>query len=185
VLLIGVLGIGGGYALFRHFYPGVMIDLPFGLSRAIPYQRPYGMAPAAFTAYMQACKQSGISPGRITQTIGEHPLSVGYHRRDGYLTFNRQRIEYTAATDIHVVGLTDAEIQKFVRVLGQHGFAAFYRHEGKWRFNKHIHAIYSLLPMKPQLKDQVKEWLLDRRLSGSKPHPWEQRLRRQWGLRQQ
>jgi len=46
-------------------------------------RRPYGMAPLAFGGYIRACTNAGIHPFRIGQTIGDHPRSVGYHKRDG------------------------------------------------------------------------------------------------------
>lgn len=52
------------------------------------------------------------------------------------------------------------------------GFAAFYRHEGKWKGREHIHAIYALLPMKRQLRGQVREFLAMRRATQKPKLKW-------------
>lgn len=140
--------------------------------------RPPGMAPAAFDGFIRACAQSGINPNRIGQTIGDHPRSVGYHKRDGTLVVRGEKIDYCAATDIGVWGLTPLQTSRFCVALGRQGFAPFYRHGPKWTNGEHIHAIYALLPMKPQLRGQVREFLNKRRSDGFPRLKWEKKLRR-------
>jgi len=138
----------------------------------IHMRRPYGMTPAAFNAFIRACYRAGVSPNRTTQTIGDNPRSFGYHHRDGVLQWNGERIEYSAATDIHVMGLSAPQIQRLVKALGVQGFACWYRHEGKWKGIEHIHAVYAFLPMKRQLKRQVRLYLREEN------PPWEKKWKR-------
>jgi hypothetical protein len=145
--------------------------------REIEWQRPYGMAPQAFEAYLTACRQAGVSPARIGQTIGDHPRSVGYHKRDGIVKVGGETIEYTAAVDLAAFELPEWQRQKFLRALAKNGFAAWYRSGPRWKNGEHIHAIYASLPMKPQLRGQVTEWLRDRRIARQRPYAWETALR--------
>ena len=140
--------------------------------------RPYGMAPVAWNAYLRACKQAKIHPIRIGQTVGDHPRSVGYHKRDGVLRIGGQNVDYTATVDLGTWDLKPAQINAFVDALSDQGFAAFYRHKGKWKGGEHIHAIYAFLPMKPQLQIQVKEFLRERRRKGKSPK-WRAKLKSQ------
>lgn len=140
--------------------------------------RPYGMAPVAWNAFLRACQATKIHPNRIGQTIGDHQRSVGYHKRDGVLRVGKEKIDYTTAVDLGTWDLKPAQINAFVEALTAQGFAAFYRHKGKWKGNEHIHAIYTFLPMKPQLQVQVREFLRDRRRAGKSPK-WRAKLRSQ------
>ena len=65
--------------------------------------------------------------------------------------------------------------------MAKQGFAAFYRHEGKWRGHEHVHAVYALLPMKIQLRRQVREFLRERRKARKPPLKWESKWRRAGG----
>ena len=161
--------------------------LPLGISRTIVFNapilnqrptRPYGMAPVAWNAYLRACRQAKIHPLRVGQTIGNHPRSVGYHKRDGVLRVGKERVDYSAAVDLGTWDLTPAQINSFVDALADQGFAAFYRHKGKWKGGEHIHAIYAFLPMKPQLQLQVKEFLQSRKREGKSPK-WRAKLKQQ------
>lgn len=152
------------------------VPLPHVVSQN--FLRPYGMVPVAWQAYLRACAATKIHPHRIGQTIGANPNSVGYHKRDGVLQRGNQKIDYTAAVDLGVWDLTPQQINTFLDALATQGFAAFYRHEGKWQSNEHIHAIYAFLPMKPQLQIQIGEFLRERR-KAKKPVQWEKKLRRQ------
>ncbi|HEY0072530.1 MAG TPA: hypothetical protein VGB77_00390 [Abditibacteriaceae bacterium] len=138
--------------------------------------RPHGMAPQAFKAFVKACYRAKIHPWRIGQTIGDHPLSVGYHKKDGVVQWKGNSFDYTTAVDVGTSDLNDYQIKVFLEALAQQGFAAFYRHEGKWKGREHIHAIYVLLPMKKQLRRQVRQFLRERRVARKKPPPWA----RQW-----
>jgi hypothetical protein len=177
MLLVALAALGLGVLLTQQsarWYQSV--PLPVVLPQKL--SRPYGMAPVAWQAYLRACNAAKIHPNRIGQTIGDHPNSVGYHKRDGVLPRGKEKIDYTAAVDLGVWDLTPAQINAFVDALAAQGFAAFYRHEGKWKGNEHIHAIYAFLPMKPQLQIQLGEFLSARR-KAKKPVQWEKKLRRQ------
>lgn len=143
--------------------------------RREPLKRPYGMAPVAFEAFIRACQKAHVSPHRLTQTVGEDALSHGYHHRDGVW----HGLDYCAATDIHVWGLDDAQVSRLNMALFSQGFAAWYRHGGKWTGHEHIHAVYAFLPMKPQLQGQLREFFQARRHMGFKPLKWERKWKRQ------
>ncbi len=167
----------GGFVLYRNRLSG--LPLPENVVKIIPRPtRPYGMAPVAWQAYLRACHAAKIHPWRVGQTIGNHPRSVGYHKRDGMVTVSGEKIDYTTAVDLGTWDLTPAQIERFVDALATQGFAAFYRHKGKWKGNEHIHAIYAFLPMKPQLQIQLREFLQYRRKIGKRA-PWEKKLKRQ------
>ena len=134
--------------------------------------RPYGMAPQAFKAFVRACAKAGIHPWRIGQTIGDHPLSVGYHKKDGVVQWKGDSFDYCAAVDVGTSDLNNYQIKLFLEALAQQGFAAFYRHEGRWKGREHIHAIYAPLPMKVQLRRQVKEFLRERRAAKESKLKW-------------
>ncbi len=175
---------GLGTALFRWAQPNTRIVLP-GLTRIQPprMERPPGMHPIAFGAFVRACNNAGIHPWRIGQTLGDHPRSVGYHKRDGVTTLYGERIEYSAAVDLGTWDLDEARIKRFVEALAQQGFAAFYRSGPRWKGNEHIHAIYALLPMKVQLRRQVRQFLRERHASEKPRLAWHEKLRRQWRMR--
>ncbi len=145
-----------------------------------PLTRPYGMAPAAFDAFLRACNDAQIHPYRIGQTIGNHPLSAGYHRRDGTVSFRGQKIPYTAAVDLGTRDLNRVQLARFLESLAEQGFAAFYREGGKWRGNEHIHAIYAPLRMKPQLQRQVRQWETRRRRGKMPTFRWQRRWHLNW-----
>lgn len=130
------------------------------------------MVPVAFDAYIRACDRTGIHPLRVGQTIGDHPRSVGYHKRDGVLRLKGNQYEYTAAIDIGTFDLQRPKIDRFVRELSRQGFAVWYRHGPRWKNGEHIHAVYAFLPMKPQLKRQVRQFLREEN------PPWEKKWKR-------
>lgn len=121
-------------------------------------KRPYGFAPSAWTEYLVACQSAGISPDRVVQTIGNAKASAGYHAKDG----TENGAPYCAAVDLSVRGLTQAQVKKWLAALAKAGFAAWYRFEGSWANNKHIHAIYCGLDMKEPLFLQVVDFVNDR-----------------------
>jgi hypothetical protein len=177
-VLLALLLTGWKY-LERHPQLRGYVPLPPRLLPPQPQRmaRPYGMAPAAFEAYIRACNNTGIHPFRIGQTIGDFPRSVGYHKRDGVLLVNGQKIEYCTAVDLGALDLERPLIDRFVRELGKQGFAAWYRHGPKWKNGEHIHAVYAFLPMKPQLRRQVLLYLREERAAG-RPVRWERKMRR-------
>jgi hypothetical protein len=145
-----------------------------------PLTRPFGMAPAAFNGFVRACNNARIHPHRIGQTIGDHPLSVGYHKRDGAVWYRGGKIDYSAAIDISTRDLNRVQITRFLETLAEQGFAAYYREGAKWRGNEHIHAIYAPLRMKPQLQKQVREWETARRRAKLPFYSWQKRWRLNW-----
>lgn len=164
-----------GALLLREYWPPATRIFPLK-----KLTRPYGMAPAAFDAFLRACNNAQIHPHRIGQTIGDHPLSVGYHRRDGTVSFRGQKLDYTAAVDLGTEDLSRAQLTRFLESLAAQGFAAFYRENGKWRGREHIHAIYAPLPLKPQLQKQVREWESKRRRARKPIYDWQRRWRLNW-----
>lgn len=125
-------------------------------------KRPNGMAPAAFDSYIRACFYAEVSPQRISQTIGNAPASAGYHARDGYAVEGGKLVAYCAAVDLRVYDLNTSQIRALLIELATQGFAAWYRHEGGFSNNRHIHAIFAGLKMKRQLRAQVVDFLNDR-----------------------
>ncbi len=148
-----------------------------GLVRPGELRRPYGMAPTVFKAYVRACNDAKIHPFRIGQTIGDHPRSAGYHKRDGVLKVDGERIEYTAAIDLGAEDLSDAQRNRFMEELAQQGFVSWWRNGESWEGNEHIHAVYALIPMKPQLREQVLLWLRQRRAAGEARPKWVRKIR--------
>lgn len=134
--------------------------------------RPDGMHPFAFQAFIRACKSTDIHPFRIGQTFGDHPNSAGYHLQDEMMTVEGERVPFSAAVDIGTCDLSPQLINRFVHELRVERFAAFYRSGPKWKEKEHIHAVYAFLPMKWQLKGQVREYLRDHN------PPWEREWRR-------
>ena len=131
---------------------------PQGAVTAISYAAllHYGLHPRA----SDGLRNAGVAAWRITQTIGSAPASAGTHARDGYA--NGQ--PYSAATDISVTGLTNAQIVNLLEKLAKEGFAAYYRHTGQdgWNGVNHIHAVYANCAMKASLRSQVRSWLVGR-----------------------
>jgi hypothetical protein len=100
-----------------------------------------------------------INPAsRVMQTLGNAAASAGTHGRDG--TLNGE--DYSAAVDLRTRDLSAAQIRKLLDCLARNGFAAWYRYEGSFTNNRHIHAIYCGLPMKASLKRQVRDFVNDR-----------------------
>jgi len=118
-------------------------------------QLKYGLAPAA----SDHLRCVGITADKISQTIGNYAASAGTHAQDGTI----DGYAYSAATDLSVKTLTNAQVKVLVDNLATHGFAAFFRDPGKdgWPASeaRHIHAIYVDVKMKASLRAQVKDWL--------------------------
>ncbi|BCM94343.1 hypothetical protein IAD21_06250 [Abditibacteriota bacterium] len=165
---VSVLILVIGWCLVRFLYP---IPHP-----RPPFLRPSGMAPVAFTAFLQACHAAKVHPFRIFQTLGDAPRSKGYHLRDG--TLNGE--DYSAAVDLGVEDLSPHKRAELLEALGRVGFAAWYRSGPKWQNGEHVHAVYAGLPMKPQLQEQVRLWNRERGKSGRKALRWQKSWRRFW-----
>jgi len=134
------------------------------------------MAPPAFAAYVKACIAAHINPNRIGQTIGNDSRSKGYHLRDGIW----QGEPYCAAVDLGVNDLSPAKRSELLESLAQRGFIGWYRSGPRWRFDEHVHAVYAGLPMKPQLREQVRKWNRERQTNGRKSLWWQGKWRRFW-----
>lgn len=174
LIFVALIGIGAPWLLQQNH-----IVTPYRIASVVapsPLERPYGMAPAAFDGFVRACYRARVQPRRIGQTIGEHPKSVGYHRRDGIVKYRGQKLDYCAAVDIGTQDLSRAQINKLLEELARQGFAAFYREKGHWKGGEHIHAVYAPLKMKPQLRGQLHEWADKRRRAKKRVYPWQRRL---------
>ena len=115
-----------------------------------------GMADFAWEAYALASENAGIDidardDRRVVQAIGDAAASKGYHHADGVLG----SIQYTAAADLSVRGLTRTQIATWLECLCEAGFVAFYRN---WPGNQHIHANYAGLPQKRALDGQNEDF---------------------------
>jgi hypothetical protein len=109
-----------------------------------------------------ALKYLKVSSGRIMQTIGGAAASAGTHAQDGVVGGHA----YSAATDISASGMTDAQVKVFIKQLTSVGFAAYYRspgHDG-WPSSeaRHIHAIWVGAKMKLSLRNQVRDWRVNK-----------------------
>ncbi len=118
-----------------------------------PYVK-YGLHPRA----SDALASLNVTAGRISQTIGNAAASAGTHAQDG----TAEGRPYSAATDLSVRGMTEAQVSAFVDRLTEVGFVAFYRNPGHdgWPASeaRHIHAIWVAAPMKLILRNQVADW---------------------------
>jgi hypothetical protein len=118
----------------------------------------FGLHPRA----SDALRSIGVSASRIMQTIGNAPASAGTHAQDGVVNGH----PYSAATDISVSGLSNAQIRNLLARLAKVGFAAWFRwpgHDG-WPASevRHIHAVYANCKMKTSLRSQIRSWLVGR-----------------------
>ena len=118
----------------------------------------FGLHPRASDAF----RSIGITASRIMQTIGNAGPSAGTHLQDG--TFHGH--PYSAATDLSVSGLSNAQIRHLLERLAKVGFAAWYRQPGHdgWPASevRHIHAVYANAKMKTSLQSQIRSWLVGR-----------------------
>ena len=132
-------------------------------------KRPYGMPPSMFARYIAACDAAHVSPQRVSQSIGYARASAGYHMKDGTIgecdAVHCEDYDYTTALDLSVRGLSHAQIRALLAAMTNRGFAPFFR---DWPGNRHIHAVYSALPMKAPLRGQFHDFLRDR--DGLKGH---------------
>jgi len=122
-----------------------------------PYIK-YGLHPDA----SDALAAIGLDAGDISQTIGSAAASAGTHAKDGAA----EGKDYSAATDLRVVGLSQAQIKDRLEELASVGFVAWYRwpgHDG-WPSDEapHIHAVWVGAKMKLSLRDQVRDWVAGR-----------------------
>ncbi len=122
-------------------------------------KRPYGMAPEAWRAYVRACFAARIDPDRVSQTIGSARASAGYHKQDGTVVENGVEYDYTTAVDLSVHDLSQSQVHTLLEKLAEQGFAGWWRHQGSFKKNVHVHAVYAGLPMKEQLEGQITDWL--------------------------
>lgn len=113
----------------------------------------WGLHPAA----SDALRQVGVQHDRVGQTIGNAVASAGTHAEDGMA----QGHPYCAATDFHILDLSEKEIKEFLDKISSVGFCGFYRHAGLdgWNGVTHVHAVYSGVQMKHTLRQQIHDWL--------------------------
>jgi hypothetical protein len=92
------------------------------------------------------------------QTVGTARASAGYHRPDGEYAGEA----YCAAVDLRTRDLNRTRIKVLLKHLAEAGFAAWYRFEGAFTNNNHIHAVFVAVPMKDALQRQVWDFIHDR-----------------------
>lgn len=147
--------------------------------------KPIGLHPDSFKAYVQAFYQAKINPEhsagggrRIMQIIGEAPASAGFHRRDGYFKYTNAAgvivtSPYGAAIDTRSRDLSTAECERLWKALIKNGFAAWWRHTGSFADNQHFHMFYLGIFVKPELRAQAKDFFRRRSgLVGHRPDPF-------------
>jgi hypothetical protein len=102
---------------------------------------------------------------RVTQGINHSSDRGNVHDTD--VTIGGKA--YTAAVDISVRCLTEAQIKALLGTLASVGFASWYRKNGEddWTGPPHIHAVWSASPLKPVLRRQIESWLDGRNGLGS------------------
>lgn len=139
-----------------------------------PRQRPYGMHPDAWDAFLRACVAANQPARRIVQTIGNAPASAGTHARDGSADLGGGKsANYSAATDIGCREYTDEQNAWFRLKLIEAGFVAYWRHGGSWAGNEHFHVVWPGCAMKASLRDQVHQFLAHRNgLVARAVDPW-------------
>ena len=113
---------------------------------------------------------SAVHPARVGLTIQDLPQSAGMHHHE-------PGSDYTAAADLYVGDMTDAQVGAVLDALGRAGFAAWYRIPGRdgWpsRYGPHVHAVYAGVPLKPGLQAQVRDYLKGRNgLRSHKPYAY-------------
>ncbi len=116
-------------------------------------------------------RAAGVAAWRITQTIGNAPASAGVHLADGSVNGK----PYTAAVDLSVRSMSEAQIHNLLEKLAKVGFAAWYRKSGSdgWSGSNHIHGVYANCKMKSALRSQVRSWLVGRNgLVSNTPYRW-------------
>jgi hypothetical protein len=105
---------------------------------------------------------AGVSAARISQTIGYATASAGTHAQDGVADGHA----YSAATDLSVAGLSDAQVRALLVRLDALGFAAFFRNPGHdgWPSPeaRHVHAVFAGARMKSSLRAQIEDFLAGR-----------------------
>lgn len=113
---------------------------------------PQGLHPDAYAAL-----RSLDLAHRITQGINHSPDQGNVHDTD--VTIGG--IPYTAAVDISVRCLTEAQIKTLLADLAGLGFAGWYRRAGRdgWTGPPHIHAVWAGSRLKPFLEYQIESWL--------------------------
>lgn len=109
-----------------------------------------------------ALKYLKFTAGRVTQTIGSASASAGTHGKDGVAGGHA----YSAATDLSVSGMTDAQVKVLLKQLTNVGFVAYFRKPGQdgWPSSeaRHIHAIWVGAKMKLSLRNQVRDWRVNK-----------------------
>lgn len=102
---------------------------------------------------------AGITAARISQTIGYATASAGTHAQDGTVDGH----PYSAATDLSVMGLTDAQVKVLIAKLDTLGFAAYFRKPGSdgWPSSeaRHCHVVFAGAKMKSSLQSQIWDFL--------------------------
>jgi hypothetical protein len=121
------------------------------------------MSPISYFSYVAACREIGLQPPRITQTIGNAEASKGTHAQDGMVWVKDEWEPYCAAFDISIENFKrTTTIRRYLEVCARHYIIGWYRHTGSFESNRHCHMIDVRLKMKPALAAQVRDYLNDR-----------------------
>lgn len=109
-----------------------------------------------------ALRVLGVKAEQVVQTIGNAAASAGTHGKDGTV----DGADYSAAVDISVRGMSDAQIKKLLGDMTQYGFAGWYRKPGAdgWPADEypHFHLIYAGAAMKLSLRNQCRAFFAHR-----------------------
>lgn len=117
-------------------------------------------APTGLFPTMHASLRDLKLEHRITRGLDTQEANWNYHQAD----FSHDGAEFSAAVDISTRCLEDEQIKDLLGELAERGFAAWLREKDKdgWTGSKHIHAVWASAKLKPQLSEQIRNWLLGR-----------------------
>lgn len=114
----------------------------------------YGLHPDA----SDALAHLGFTADRITQTIGSAAASAGTHDQDGVA----EGRPYSAATDLSISELNDAQVADLLDRMTAVGFIPYYRKPGfdGWGADgaRHLHVVWAGAKMKATLRAQAEDW---------------------------
>lgn len=126
-----------------------------------------GLHPVTSEKFRRLC----IPLALIGQTVGDAPLSAGFHAVDGQYNTGGGWADYCAAVDLRPahynlagenVPMTRTEIYDLVSAASLLGICMFFRHPGfdgtPTTWPEHIHLVDAGVKMKPQLSMQVHDF---------------------------
>lgn len=133
---------------------------------AIPAGMPKGMHPLTWGKHQRAHILTGLKPNIITQTIGDAELSKNYHAKDGtFLDTQGKERPYCASYDYDAddpTEFTGGQMSQLLLAMAHQGLCPFWRVRPPFEHIRHLHIIDPALKMKPQLKSQVRDFIVGR-----------------------